>query len=176
MNNTIKSVLTATVLATALVATSASAAVIFDSATGEGFVGKGDVQTAFNWNNAQLQNNAAGVSFSYEAIESYAYVCSWTTGEGTRGEQTHTLNRKTKSGVSGAVAYDARRANQITGFILTGWSGDTTVTGGDVPMVGDSCIGQGTGATITSVSDEAITSGGLNVHYGDREVSLYTQF
>ena len=34
-----------------LIVSSALASVTFDSATGKGFVGKGDVQIAFNWNN-----------------------------------------------------------------------------------------------------------------------------
>lgn len=33
----------------------ATATVTFDPTTGKGFVGKGDLQTAFGWNNNQLQ-------------------------------------------------------------------------------------------------------------------------
>ncbi|MEV7181816.1 hypothetical protein, partial [Kitasatospora sp. NPDC093679] len=43
------------VAAIALGATPASAAAGFDAATGTGFVGKGDVQTALGYNNAALQ-------------------------------------------------------------------------------------------------------------------------
>jgi hypothetical protein len=52
------------------------AAVTIDLLTGEGFVGKGDVQLAFNWNNKQLQDNADGVSFSVEST--VATEVSWT--------------------------------------------------------------------------------------------------
>ena len=48
-------------------ATTAQAAVTFDPETGTGFVGKGDVQVAFGWNNAQFQANATGLSFAYVA-------------------------------------------------------------------------------------------------------------
>ena len=41
--------------ALALSATAAFAAVTFDPATGKGFVGKGDVQIAYNLNNKQIQ-------------------------------------------------------------------------------------------------------------------------
>jgi hypothetical protein len=42
----------------AMLATAALAAVTFDVNTGFGFVGKGDVQLAFGWNNKALQTNA----------------------------------------------------------------------------------------------------------------------
>jgi hypothetical protein len=48
-------------LALALVVIGASvalAAVTFNPMTGEGFVGKGDVQLIYGWNNQQLQLNA----------------------------------------------------------------------------------------------------------------------
>ena len=43
----------------------ASADVTYNPATGVGFVGKGNVQTAFGWNNAALQKNAEAVMFKY---------------------------------------------------------------------------------------------------------------
>lgn len=58
------------------------ASVTFDPTTGAGFVGKGDVQTAFGWNNQALQANAADVTFSYNAVDTYSATCSWITGVG----------------------------------------------------------------------------------------------
>lgn len=52
------------------VVASALAAVTFDASTGTGFVGKGDVQLAFGWNNKQLQANAAGVTFPGDRVSS----------------------------------------------------------------------------------------------------------
>jgi hypothetical protein len=49
----------------AIIPAAASASVTYDAATGKGFVGKGDVQTAYGWNNAALQANAAGVTFAF---------------------------------------------------------------------------------------------------------------
>lgn len=60
-----KSAKTLVALAAATLATVAIAAVTFDPVTGTGFVGKGDVQTAFGWNNQQLQQNADGVGVHF---------------------------------------------------------------------------------------------------------------
>jgi hypothetical protein len=117
----------------------AYATVAFDASTGAGFVGKGDVQLAFGWNNAQLQANASGVSFSYLATDNYSAVCEWITGEGTKSQRTHDVTHTATTSVNGQVAYDARTHQQIDGFNLTGY-GTTTETG-EVPVVGGACPG-----------------------------------
>jgi hypothetical protein len=48
----------------ALTIPAANAAVTFDPATGTGFVGKGDVQSALGYNNTQLQKNANSLVFT----------------------------------------------------------------------------------------------------------------
>jgi hypothetical protein len=156
-----------------LAATSvAGAAVIlnYDSSgafNGTGFVGKGDVQLAFGWNNKQLQDNASGVSFAYSATARYSATCVWVTGEGTRGEHEHTISRTVTSKLVGSVAYDARVRNQITGFNLTGFQGEVTSVG-KVPEVGGTCPGNGTDGAWTVVtlsgSEEKLTAsfGGIN--------------
>jgi hypothetical protein len=152
------------------VAGPATAAVTFDSATGKGFVGKGDVQLAFSWNNAQLQKNASGVTFSYNATDSYEAVCTFTTGEGTKGEKTHNVDHKRSTVVASTIAYDPRVRNQITGFNLNGF-GVTTSTGA-VPVVDGPCMGNeghdGTWSSVTLVG----SSGGLYVNYGGASVLL----
>lgn len=50
--------------AVALGAPAAASAATLDPATGSGFVGKGEIQTAYGWNNTTLQKNASGVTFS----------------------------------------------------------------------------------------------------------------
>ena len=105
----IKPIIPALVCGAALAVPSvASAGVQYDAATGKGFVGKGDVQTAFGWNNGDLQKNAAGVTFKYEqpatqslsqdstqsgtqtATESMSQdvTCTVETGNG-KNKQTH---------------------------------------------------------------------------------------
>jgi hypothetical protein len=105
----------------ALVASSASAAVVFDPATGEGFVGKGDVQDAFGWNNKQLQDNADAVQFSVSStvVTEVTWVCT-----NSNNEQTQDRERTTTTSVEGLVESVARERKQVTGFNLAGYEGD----------------------------------------------------
>lgn len=145
----------------------------YDSMSGVGFVGKGDVQSAFGWNNARLQANASGVSFSYDAIDTYSAVCTFVTGEGTRGEKTHDVTLARHAEVSAAVHYHARSHKQIDGFILTGL-GETTASG-TTPAQGAACVASQDGiahdGTWTSVTLTS-SSGGLSVSYGGSSVVL----
>lgn len=50
----------------------AAAAVTYDPATGYGFVGKGEVQIAYGWNNSTLQKNAKDVTFTSSQAASQA--------------------------------------------------------------------------------------------------------
>jgi hypothetical protein len=162
-------------LALAAVCTAAIAAVTFDPFTGLGFVGKGDVQLAYGWNNAQLQTNAAGVTFSYGHEESYTAVCTWTTAEGKLGERIHNVPHKKKISVNSDIAYDNRtNKRQITGFNLKGF-GDTFTESGTVPVVGGHChneSGGGTGGTWTSVTANGDLAGGVYANYGGASILL----
>jgi hypothetical protein len=161
--------------AVASIATAAYASVTFDATTGTGFVGKGDVQLAFGWNNQALQANAAGVTFSYNATDSYEAVCSFTTGEGTRGEQTHNIDHNRSVTVTSSIAYEARKQTgglgQITGFNLTGL-GATTESGGEVPVVGGACMGNEGHDGLWSSVNLVSSTGGLFVNHGGASVAL----
>jgi hypothetical protein len=147
------------------------AAVDFNQSTGVGFVGKGDVQLAFGWNNNQLQTNASGVSFAYKAVDTYTATCEWTTGTGTRGERTHNVEHSKKTTVNSNIAYDARMRNQITGFNLTGAGGTTTT--GTIPAVGGACPGnQGTSGTWTSVAQTGSVASLFTI-YNNVEVKIW---
>lgn len=111
-----------------MLATSAIATVTLDPATGSGFVGKGDVQIPFGWSNKQLQTNASGVTFTYVESITQTQDCVTVDGQGRDRVVTVTGNRTKTLGVNGAIAYDARVKNQITGFTLRGFSGDATET------------------------------------------------
>jgi hypothetical protein len=157
----------------AMLATAALAAVSFDASTGTGFVGKGDVQLAFGWNNSALQRNASGVTFTYDAIEKYSVDCEWTTVTGGPNSKTidHEVTVGKTTGVKAEIAYDARVRNQINGFNLKGFGSVATV--GVVPVVGGSCPMGGGTAVITDVRfDEASSQGGLFVQYGTQKVHL----
>lgn len=141
----------------------AFASVTFDPATGTGFVGKGDVQLAFGWNNQALQQNASGLTFSYLAEEHYKFDCTFTVEVGKdKVREPRTQNRGKESSVDANVAFDARRSNQITGFNLTGFGAVTTT--GEAPENGGSCPGgQFNDGVISNVELVSSTGGGLRV-------------
>jgi hypothetical protein len=137
------------------------ALVTFDPATGTGFVGKGDIQLPFGWNNATLQANASSLTFTYQSSATYEAVCEWTTGEGTRGQRTHDVTHTKTSVVNDTISYDARTHKQVDGFFLTGY-GSVTEGGEPVPEVGGPCPGNpGTDGVWVSVVLLNSTGGGL---------------
>jgi hypothetical protein len=153
------------------------AAVTFDSSTGKGFVGKGDVQLAFGWNDSQLQKNANGVSFSYNDTATYTATCTWITGEGTRGEQTHYVDIPRHRTVNSVVEHEIRTnpKSKVTGFKLTGF-GATTYEG-TVPVVGEACVsddgsGVAQNGTWSYVSDPVFSGGALYASYGGNSILL----
>jgi hypothetical protein len=115
------------------------AAVTFDPETGEGFVGKGDVQYTFGWNNKQLQDNAENVEFR---VSSGSVVETTWTCKRDDGTQTQERERTTTTTYEGLVESVTRERNQITGFILEGYDGDpTTSTRSDGPAIGSCATG-----------------------------------
>jgi hypothetical protein len=108
----------------------AFAAATFDPVTGTGFVGKGDVQLAFGWNNKQLQDNAAGVTFESESVtvSEQSWTCTKLDRDDNPTDQTSERERTTTTTTTGVVSKDLRERNQITGFTLTGYSGSPTIT------------------------------------------------
>jgi hypothetical protein len=97
--------------------------VTFDPATGTGFVGKGDVQLIYGWNNAQLQANAGSVNFraSTTEVTEVSWICT-----NANNENTQERARTTTTSTQGLVDDIARVKNQITGFNLRGYIGTPT--------------------------------------------------
>ena len=107
----------------------ASASVTFDPATGTGFVGKGDVQLALGLNNAQLQQQAGSLAFTYNASSTVVTEVSWIcTNDRNENLQQRERTTTTESSTVGVVNAVARVRNQITGFNLNGYVGDPVVT------------------------------------------------
>jgi hypothetical protein len=165
-----KFILTGMAVAMLAVPAAASASVTLDkkddgSFAGTGFVGKGDVQYTFGWANKALQDNAKGVTFSYKATDNYEAVCTWTTGEGTRGEKTHNISHTTTTAVNSAVDNDPRQVKgqkQFTGFNLKGFG--ATTEEGIVPVVDAPCMGnEGHEGVWSSVTPTDSTPGALHV-------------
>ncbi|MBI2324294.1 MAG: hypothetical protein HYU87_04970 [Chloroflexi bacterium] len=146
----------------------ALATVTFDPTTGTGFVGKGDLQVPWGWNNQTLQKQAANVTFSYARSDAtdYTVTCEWDTVTGGKTQTTiHHVVTNTKA-VSDTVAYDvsstSRKNSQgtVTGFNLKGFGSSIVTTSGDpVPSVGDTCPNGG-GGIVTAVDLLASSSSG----------------
>lgn len=133
---------------------SVQADVVIDE-NGVGFVGKGDVQSLFGWNNDGLQKNAALVKFRYGASGQVSWVCEWwtgrtgsTTGGGSGTLKYHSAVSSTEL-VASAVGYDARKnkTGQVTGFLLNGMVPGS----GASQNIGD-CGGYGAGKTLVANS------------------------
>jgi hypothetical protein len=157
----------ATILITALASISVYA-LQFNPDTGVGFVSKGEVQSAFGWNNAQLQQNASGITFTYDSTQDYSAVCQFIATAGNEvTHQTITMH----SAVIGNITYETRGNRQVTGFNLTGF-GTSQHTGGEIPVVGNPC--QGSGGILgwyTQVTATG-TGSGLFVNSGGASVQL----
>jgi hypothetical protein len=164
-----------TLVALLITATMAFAAVTFDADSGEGFVGKGDVQNVYGWSNAQLQTNAGSVQFRYNAEEvtEVSWTCTKTVvlGNGGVNEIVELRETTTTTSTAGVVTTVARERNQITGFNLTGYSMQTvsSVTDGDEV---NTCPDSSSGFVLTSPAGDPVvvdSSGGLQVSIDDGE-------
>lgn len=143
------------VVLVAVLVVPASAAVTFDAETGTGFIGKGDVQLAFGWNNKQLNDNAGGVSFSVTATSETSWDCL-----NTRNEKIQERSRtETTAGLVAHLTRDNKK--QVTGFNLTGYSGTGSSTVVDGPALHSCPNANGTwvlveGSTETSAGEGTV--------------------
>ena len=154
-------------------ASAALAAVTFDTATGVGFVGKGDVQLALTWNNAALQRNAGGVTFSYDSIVVSEVSWECTNEKNDKIQERERTTTSSTQGVVTAVARDGK--NQITGFNLNGWNGQPTTTVGQTegPALNSCPNENGNWFLSTSAGLPVISStGGLYVSHAGTKILL----
>lgn len=164
--------------AIALAMSSAGAAVTFDSGSGTGFVGKGDIQEAFGLNNKALQDAASTVTFSYLATAEFDVTCEWdsTTG-GPKPKTIHHVITNTKtSGIASTVDGDPRKTrgqNQFTGFNLLGHvleSSDSAPEVGDVCRNGNGADSVGYVTAVESLGGGAET---LTAHLGTSSAVIW---
>lgn len=168
MRHIIKAAIAATA-AVVMTATAAGAAVTFDPATGEGFVGKGDVQTAFGWNNKQLQDNASGVDFEATTVTEQESTWTCDRDAGPQAQERHNTTTTTTQGVVTKIHRDNKK--QITGFILDGYEGS--------PVVSEEQEGPGVGSCPTGWTaigivegPETVIESGLFVTFGSDRYQL----
>ena len=106
-------------VALALASTVALADVTFDPSTGIGWVGKGDVQTPFAYNNAAMQKHHQHVYFTYSNLQFKMQECV----DNNQGVKTHVGYRVKSKGVSAVLDSTSRKTGQWTGWHLTGTNG-----------------------------------------------------
>ena len=129
-----------------------------------GFVGKGDVQSLFGWNNASMQANATDVTFVYEATGGYSFECEWWTGP-DHNRRHHTNTKTVDMNVNAAVTGTRRVTGQFTGWNLDPLAASTE----DVAYPTDAdCGAEGNGMkSIVPGSIEPLGSNGGGALYAE---------
>jgi hypothetical protein len=94
-------------------ATLAYAAVDYDPEFG-GYVGKGDVQSAFGWSNKELQAKGESVEFAYRVTADWTGECAVFE----RGQVTKSGTVVDTYATDKSVDFDVKKKNQINGFFL----------------------------------------------------------
>jgi hypothetical protein len=157
-----------------VLAGAASASAYTMDSSGVGWVGKGEVQSAYGWNNKTMQDNVGGVTFVYDTTATYEVVCEFDTPN-----THHTVTLPKHTGVNATVSSDARnnssgKQGPMTGWYLTGF-GTTTTDGQAIPAVGDGCPGNSGLGAVTSVEQTSGGEGGLYALWsGQRQLLTLT--
>jgi hypothetical protein len=123
-----------------------------------GFVGKGDVQTPFGWNNKTMQDNYLAVKFRYVASQEAEWECEWWTGP-THNTKHHSNKQIGTLSVQSAVSFDVKKPSQMTGFILD------PIDDGELEEVVPTCDGNDKTVVEGSVVMGTITGVGLEVNH-----------
>src|SRR5262245_50931943 len=86
-------------------------------ANGNGYVGKGDVQSALKWNNADFDTNVANLKFT-AGTQSNSIVTRWQCSGGEQNCTSTVVQSRTVK----ATPVLSSNGKQITGWNLTGFS------------------------------------------------------
>lgn len=125
----------------------ANASVTYDE-EGVGFVGKGDVQSLFGWNNHELQANAEFVQFR---MVMPGGVATWECVDVNPGGRVFPARSEgpVALAMDADVSVDARknRNGQVTGFLLNGFDQSSAP---DYASIGE-CVPRGPGWESTMV-------------------------
>jgi len=130
----------------ALVSTAALASVTLDVTDGSltGFIGKGDVQSAFHFNNKQMQDTKDTVKFVFSDTLHVTFSCTFQT---THTTHTHDWDRSGDLSMKWVGNPRLNPTGSGTGWLV---SGDLHLTGNlasltDFPVEGQPCpLGNGT--------------------------------
>src|SRR6476620_2699867 len=147
----------------ALAIPAASMAAVAVSPDGIGSVGKGDVQSALGWNNADFDKNVAALKFTAGT----QVMGNQTRWQCSGGEQSQT-SLVTQKRVVRATPTLSSNGKQITGWDLNGF-GYEYVSGQRVgaPYVGYCPAGESFDGFLPNVFTTDVTDGGLRVNGHD---------
>jgi hypothetical protein len=133
-----------------------------------GFIGKGDVQSAFGWNNGALQSNADGVGF--RALEQQVRRMDCREQGNPHSNPIILVDARTQERtIRTTVAYDSRnnKKGQITGFLLEDIGNSNPGGGGGVDTTtcptGYTAVGGGWGDWESMGLTLYVTHGGRTV-------------
>jgi hypothetical protein len=124
-----------------------------------GFVGKGELQIPWGWNNAKLQSEADFVLFTYEEVGTYTVICD---GHSNPSQNPRTFSNKVV-GIEASVARELRKnsVGQVTGFSL--------IDIGDELATGEGCPTAWTIEVDRIPNEDAGTVIGLVAHHPDED-------
>ena len=141
----------------------------FSCDDGTGPVDARDVQAAFGWQEDELQERAAGISFRYEAVEQYSAVCSSSRVEGPTEAEVQDVSHERVSVVRSAVRRDGD--DRVSGFALVGYGAEVTPREAP-PVVGGPCLGAGGQPGRWTEVVLVTTDGRLTAQHGSASVLL----
>ena len=138
---------------------------IVDNGDGTWFVGKGDVQTFFGWNNPRMQANAAYIEFRIASSTTTTWTCTKLQVLGNGNTNEIVQNRQNSSSTQGVFTTQGRTNSQgpVTGFNLT-LNGAATVQN-DGPAIG-SCPANPSGFVYDNNAVTVTSGGGLQIMVG----------
>jgi hypothetical protein len=151
----------------------ANAVVTFNPTSGQGFVGKGDVQTALGLNNQQLQAQAQSIALNGFTVTKTTVTEQTWECTNTNNERIQERTRTTTTDSQQVVASATRDRNQVTGFNLNGYGGTISSSSETEGPPVNSCPANPSGWVLTSPAGQPTViseSGVLQV----RGVTIYT--
>lgn len=143
-----KKMLIAAVAATALISTAASASTVFAGLT----ISKGDIQTAFGWNNHAFQADIAALGFKYSRTADYTGTCSYEVEEGGSKD-----NNGTEQGLGKKVGHSKGGVTVATGVYEESGNVSATVNA-DTNLAGKRTVGNIVSVTVPSISASQLSA------------------
>jgi hypothetical protein len=144
----------------ALAVPAAGIASVSVEANGNGYVGKGDVQSALKWNNGDFDKNVGSLKFT-AGTQTISNQSRWQCSGGEQSRTSTVVQSRTVK----ATPVLSSNGKQITGWDLTGF-GFQYVSGGysGAPYNGYCPAGESWVGFLPNVFTTDVTDGGLKVN------------